>query len=250
MLSNVKQILKAKGYRVYQRPWELNIVGFRGRHLRSNAFDDWLIVFYRNDAGKWVYHHFRCTTDPGQFWLDNPMHPQGTAFLKANQYVDSYALGFHKASYEALVQVKPVTVIRDYDRKGLFNWVQSGYPDTGHFGINIHRSTENGTSVVVGDYSAGCIVLASSADYDLLMKLARIHKSLYRNRFTLTLIDYRDRRKRMLSTVAWGAALASTAFMSYQLYNNNYEAIEKYQKSSIGRSRKSGRLSHRQMAQV
>ncbi|WP_185113969.1 hypothetical protein [Fulvivirga imtechensis] len=249
MLNNAKQILKAKGYLVYQRPWQLNIVAFRSRFLRSNAFDDWLIVFYRNDGGKWVYHHFPCTTDPGQYWLDNPMHPKGTAFLKANQYVDSYAIGFHKASYEALVQVKPVTVIRDYDRGGLFNWFSSGYPDTGLFGINVHRATANGTSVQVDSYSAGCIVLANSTDFAILMKLARVHKSLYGNRFTLTLIDYRDRRKRMLSTVAWGAALASTAFMGYQLYNN-YEAIEKYQKGGIGRSRKPGRIGYRQMAEV
>ena len=144
MLNKTRQILKNKGYKLYEQPYRLNIVAYRSKFVRSNRFDDEIHVFYINEQGKWIYHIFEATTDPGQFWLDNPMHPQGTAFLKKGQHEDAYAMGYHRGIYEALVQVQDVTVIRDYDRNGIFKWFENGYEDTGRFGINIHRARDEG----------------------------------------------------------------------------------------------------------
>lgn len=210
MLNKTRQILKSNGYRLFERPYELNIVAHRGRYVRSNHFDDEIHVFYKNDQGKWVYHVFPATTDPGQYWLDNPMHPQGTAFLKKGQYLNAYGIGLHQGMYEALVQVEQVTVIRDYNRSGVFNWFESGLPDTGLFGINIHRANEFGTAKTIDHFSAGCLVFAKGSDYDFFMQLARIHRGLYGNRFTLTLIDFRDERRRNLSIAAWTSVVASS----------------------------------------
>ena len=210
MLSKTKQILRSNGYRLFERPYELNIVAYRSKYIRSNRFDDEIHLFYQNDSGKWVYYVFPATTDPGQYWLDNPMHPQGTAFLKKGQYVDAYALGLHRGTYEAVVQVDDVTVIRDYDRKGIFNWFESGLPDTGKFGINIHRARQTGSVKIIDDFSAGCLVFADASDYDFFMKLAKTHRSLYGNRFTLTLVDFRDERRRNLSIAAWTSLITSS----------------------------------------
>lgn len=227
MLRKTLQLLKSQHYQHYERPYELNIVAYRSRFIRSNEFDDEIHVFYKNGQDQWIYHVFPATTDPGQYWLDNPIHPQGTAFLKKGQYVGAYALGFHRGQYEALVQIEPVTVIRDYDRKGLFNWFESGRLDTGQFGINIHRANEVGTVKIIDHFSAGCLVFANASDYDFFLELARIHRDRYGNRFTLTLVDFRDERRRNLSLVAWISVIASsvTALTQSILKRHRYEVI-------------------------
>lgn len=210
MLQKTKQILKNKGYKLFTRPYELNIVAYRSKFVRSNRFDDEIHVFYVTEQGKWNYHVFQATTDPGQYWLDNPLHPQGTAFLKKGQYLNAYSIGFHRGIYEALVQTEDVTVIRNYDRGGIFNWFESGSPDTGRFGINLHRADVVGTAKIIDHFSAGCLVFANAADYKFVMKLAQIHRELYGNRFTLTLVDFRDERRRNLQVAAWSSLVAST----------------------------------------
>ena len=118
------------------------------------------------------------------------MNPQGTAILKEGQYINTYGLGLHRGKYMALVQKRPVTVLRDYDRNAVLDFL-NGTPDTGLFGINIHRASESGTTKVVEHYSAGCQVFANATDYLLFMTLCERHKQLYGNQFTYTLIDER-----------------------------------------------------------
>ncbi|MEM9388838.1 MAG: hypothetical protein AAGA02_00105 [Bacteroidota bacterium] len=229
MLQKTKHILKSKGYKLFTRPYELNIVAYRSKFVRSNQFDDEIHVFFMNDLGKWNYYVFPATTDPGQYWLDNPMHPQGTAFLKKGQYLDTYAIGFHQGIYEALVQIEDVTVIRDYDRQGIFKWVETGRPDTGRFGINIHRAEETGTVKTIDHFSAGCLVFANGEDYEFFMKLSRIHRQLYGNRFTISLIDFRDERRRNLQMAAWGSLIASSvAVMAGSIITQNNRTYEAY----------------------
>ncbi|WP_103072278.1 hypothetical protein [Aquimarina sediminis] len=213
MLAKSLQILRSKGYEVYTQPYRLNIVGYRSRFVRSNRFDDEIHVFYTNDTGKWVYHIFKATTDPGQYWLANPMHPQGTAFLKKGQYIDAYSLGLHRGIYPALVQTAPVDIIRNYQRKGLFKWFESGTRKTGNFGINIHRAGKQGTTKIIDAFSAGCLVFANAEDFKRFIHLSKAHQKRYGNRFTVTLVDFRDERRRRLSKVAWGTALAATGLM-------------------------------------
>ena len=227
MLSKTRKILKAKGFNIYERPYQLNIVAYRSRHLRSNAFDDEIHVFYTNDEGKWIYHIFQGTTDPGQFWLDNPMNPQGTAFLKKGQYENAYAIGYHRGIYEALVQVKEVTVIRNYDRRGLFNLLETGLEDKGMFGINIHRASQTGTTKTIDKYSAGCVVFANIGDYQQFMQLAKKHRQKHGNIFTLTLVDFRDERKQRLKKIAVGTLMASSMLLFANVYynQNSYETL-------------------------
>ncbi|GAA4273619.1 hypothetical protein U6A24_18385 [Aquimarina gracilis] len=208
MLSKSLQILRSKKYQIYRQPYQLNIVGYRSRFVRSNHFDDEIHVFYTNDQGKWVYHIFKATTDPGQYWLDHPIHPQGTAFLKKGQYQNAFGIGLHRGVYPALVQKKDVNVIRNYKRKGLFKWFESGIEDRGRFGINIHRARKQGTTKVIDNFSAGCLVFANAEDYNLFMNLTIEHQKRYGNSFTVTLVDFRDERRRRLQKIAWGSMIA------------------------------------------
>lgn len=189
-MNTIQTALQRKGYRIFLRPFELNIVGVRADSAQPNSFDDRIHVFFNNSEGKLVEHRFQATTDPGTYWLKNPMNPQGTAILKQGQYVNSYAMGMHRGKYLALVQVKPVTVMRDYDRNAVLDFM-NGKEDQGLFGINIHRASENGTTKTVDHFSAGCQVFASATDYVLFLSLCERHKKLYGNSFTYTLIDER-----------------------------------------------------------
>jgi hypothetical protein len=190
MNTPIQAVLQKKGYRIFLRPFELNIVGVRSDSVKPNSFDDTIYVFFNNSEGKLIEHKFSATTDPGTYWLKNPMNPQGTAILKEGQYLNSYGIGLHRGKYMALVQKRPVTVLRDYDRDAVLDFL-NGRPDTGLFGINIHRASENGTTRVVEHYSAGCQVFANVTEYLLFMNLCERHKQLYGNAFTYTLIDQR-----------------------------------------------------------
>lgn len=182
--------MKSKGYELYTRPYELNIVGIRNKSTKPNRFDDTIVVFFKDDRGKWNLFQYPATTDTGTYWLENPMNAQGSALLKQGQYKDAYKIGLHRGQYTALVQRKPVTVIRDYNRDAVLDF-NNGKEQTGLYGINIHRATPSGSSQYVDKWSAGCQVFQNSEDYDEFIKMADRHKRLYGNSFTYTLIDQR-----------------------------------------------------------
>ena len=190
LLPKMKGILRSKGYELYTKPNELNIVGIRSTSTIPNRFDDEIHVFYKTAPLKWNYHIYKVTTDPGTFWLRNPMQAQGTAILAQGQYKAAYKIGLHQGKYKALVQSKPTTVIRDYDRDAKLDF-RNGTKSKGMFGINIHRASVNGITKQVDKYSAGCQVFSNVNEFKQFMDLCEKHKALYGNSFTYTLIDFR-----------------------------------------------------------
>lgn len=190
MLARIKAVLRERGFILYTKPYQLNIVGLRSKSTTPNRFDDEIHVFYKTDKGNWNYHVFNATTDPGTFWLNNPSYEQGTAILATGQYIDAYTLGLHRGLYEALVQVKPVTVIRDYNRDAVLDFY-NGTRQSGLFSINIHRAESSGTTTVINRYSAGCQVFQNAEDFLIFIELCKQHSQLYGNSFTYTLIDLR-----------------------------------------------------------
>lgn len=214
LYDRIKALLRQHGFKLFTRPYELNIVGLRNRRRRANQFDDELHVFYHLPTGQVKYHRFICTTDPGVFWLENPMTGRGTAILKQGQYPDAYALGLHRGKTPALVQVKPVTVLIDNDRNALLDF-RSKVEETGLFGINIHPAYGPEPRRAVDRNSAGCQVVAANNDMALLLQLAERHKELYGNHFTYSLLDFRELRNETIKRVAIGAGLIATALGAY-----------------------------------
>jgi hypothetical protein len=174
------------GYRVFDRPFELNIVGIRGKSTTPNIFNDVINLLYKDGTGSWQLYTFDATTDPGTYWLQNPLNPQGTAILKEGQYVGSHIIGMHRNKYLALVQRMPVTVIRDINRDGTLDF--SGKEDRGLFGINIHRAMQQGVTKTIDKFSAGCQVFSDAADFNVFMAMCEKHRQLYGNSFTYTLL--------------------------------------------------------------
>jgi len=216
LLAKLRTALKRKGYKIFSRPYELNIVGVRSPSVVPNSFDDFINVFYRDEKGAWVDHTFPATTDPGTYWLRQPMNVDGTAILVEGQYLDTYTIDLHKGQYLALCQrLKTVTVIRDYDRDAVLDFASMNRA-TGWYGINIHHARFQGTTTTVEKWSGGCQVFASVDHFNFFMQLCERHRQRYGNRFTYSLIDTRAvvRAGRLRALVASAVGLAAICAMA------------------------------------
>jgi hypothetical protein len=213
-LRNIINALKDKGYVIYDKPYQLNIVGVRNAESQPNKFDDQLYVFYKDDSANWVIKEYPITTDTGTYWLENPMSNLGSAMLKEGQYVDAYKQGLHKGQYTALVEQKPVTTYRDYDRNAVFDFGQN--TTTGMYGINIHKAGED--SQDVNKWSAGCQVFQKSDDFQEFMQLTDKHKANYGNNFTYTLLDERAVARKGRRFLLYGGMSASVVAIGISLY--------------------------------
>lgn len=220
ILPRIKSILRQKGFVLNTRPYELNIVGVRTRTVVPNRFDDEIHVFYKSKPFKWNYHIFKGTTDPGTYWLKNPMQPQGTAILAQGQYVNAYKIGLHQGKYKALVQAAPVTIMRDYDRNARLDFL-NGIKNTGIFGINIHRAMAQGKTKIIDKFSAGCQVFQNATDFNKFMEMSEHHSSLYGNRFTYTLLDFRAMRRESIKRIVIGTLTLGLGLIGYINYDTN-----------------------------
>lgn len=208
-VNALKNTLKKKGYTIFTRPYELNLIGLR-TSTKQNSFDDTMAIFYNDNKGNTIYNEYPITTDPGTYWLNKPMNVNGTAMLKTGQYVDTWIIGPHLNKYTALVQRKPVTVYRDNDRNSIF---QSNKEDTGLFGINIHKAgTDSNT---IDKWSAGCQVFKRVADFNTLMNLANKQKELYGNKFTYTLLDAVEVEKKKRRQIIYLIGAVGAGFLIY-----------------------------------
>ena len=220
MIARIKSILRHKGYELYSRPFELNIIGIRSKATRSNRFDDEIHLFYKDTTGKWMYNIYKATTDPGTYWLENPSQPQGTAIMAQGQYRNAYEIGLHNGQYKALLQKAPVNIIRDYDRNAILDFL-NGKKEKGVFGINIHRAMQKGSTKSIDRFSAGCQVFENAEDFSEFMRLCERHRSLYGNSFTYGLIDLRAIRRESLRRIAIGTLTLGLGLFTFLFYDND-----------------------------
>jgi hypothetical protein len=193
-LDQIKSAMIAKGYKWFEEgDFNLNLIGVRNSDTGdtvTNAFDDTFFIAYR-DAGKWKIHNYACTTDPGAHWQQAPMNAGGTASLVPNQYRSTWRIDLHQGVYKALKQFKPVDTYRDKNKDLTYTRHIEDITN-GIYGINIHRASATGVSNRVDKWSAGCQVLADSADFANLMYLAHVAEKKYGNSFTYTLLESKN----------------------------------------------------------
>ena len=224
-LQDVIDEMQRLGFDVDIRPNALNIVGIRDASVAvPENYSDNIAYFWWDENGDLQGNVAEATTTPGVQYLKNPMGDaakSGTAILKQGQYKNAYRIDLHKKKYEALVQDKPVTVIRDNDRNSILNY----FADTsiGLYGINIHRSTASYASQdQIGPDSAGCQVFRWIDDFNDMMDKARKSRDLYGNNFTYTLIDEREQlqnqRKKGVNYAVVGGVLIGLSIYAYVLY--------------------------------
>jgi len=184
-----RNVLLKKGYTFFDNntAYNVNIIGVRRVNgAAANKFDDTIVVIYRNKQKFWEVFTADITTDPGFYWLENPMNVDGTAILVPNQYRGVYRRDLHQGKYEALCQRNgEVSVYRDADRDRRHDMDPSTI-DTGYFGINIHKAGRSSTQV--DKWSAGCQVFSRSESFATFMDLTEEGAETHGNSFTYTLL--------------------------------------------------------------
>ena len=127
-IQQIKKAVESKGYKWFNdtsnKGYDVNIVGVRNSSTNgivTNRFDDSLTVSYKDLNGKWCFHCFDATTDPGSHWEKNLLNKDGVAILKPGQYRGSHKIGLHQGRYEALKQQRAVKVYRDNNRDGKYD---------------------------------------------------------------------------------------------------------------------------------
>ncbi len=195
--EKIKAVMDSKGYKYFENDnYDVNIIGVRNSATGTevtNRFDDIMTISYKDENGEWHYNEYSCTTDPGDDWVDNPMLEIGVAILKPGQYRGSHKIRLHGGKYTALGQKKDVTVYRDKNKDGKYDFDESS-TTTGLYGINIHRATalEGKTSTYVDKWSAGCQVIANNDDWHEFLGICQEARAVWGNSFSYTLIESKD----------------------------------------------------------
>lgn len=187
-VESLMNIFKSKNYTWYEdRP---NLIGIRTTLQVPDVFNDLFICVWKETlTSEYQMKTWTITTDPGVYWLNNPLNVNGTAYLKPGQYINSHIIGLHqgKADHPALVQRGSLSVYRDNDKDGVAE--ETGNVETGSgFGINIHRSNATGKTSQIKTWSAGCQVFQQKSDHDQLMTIVNKFKESTGNKFTYTLL--------------------------------------------------------------
>lgn len=186
----VKSVYEKMNYTFFNSgQFNLNVFAIRSNNRVSNKFDDYVCLAYKDERDKKIVKVYDATTDPGSYYLENPMNVDGTAIVVPGQYSKSHTLGLHKGQYEALVQRGIIKVYRDNNKDNILDLDPLSIRSGSGYGINIHRATPNKgkKSTQIDRWSAGCSVIAAKDDFDEFISIVKKSIPLYGNSFTYTL---------------------------------------------------------------
>jgi hypothetical protein len=210
------EILKDKGYNIYERPFEMNTIGVRYQYPGqeySNKFKDRMYVLYKDNSGKWVTKYWMVSTIPGKnsSWRKGtPLLKDkvgksrgGLGILKPAQYVNVYKMGYHRRSDKvrsarAMKTIGKQLAYRDQNygspRMTFSNEDPANAKGGRNFTMHIHKAytVKRGTGGNVNNWSEGCQVFPDAKSLNEYFDLCEIHRKKYKNRFTYTLITSRD----------------------------------------------------------
>jgi len=214
--DKIKNSVLAKGFKWDDREFAINIVGIRnysgvenGKLKMTNKYIDLLTMSYIENGTKKSLS-YAATTVPGRKWLIDGYEKDrykngrlvarkgdllnttyGAGIVKEGQYPRAYKRGKHRG-YNAFQQRGDFYIYRDNNRDVFFDF-DSVHGPSDSYGMNLHRSKAGGTSDKVGGHSGGCQVLATDANLQTFLKLAKQHEAkLGERKFTYTLIKSND----------------------------------------------------------
>jgi len=184
-LEQIHKVFIEKGYKLHMDYWYPNLIGVRNTD-DVNEFNDTLILIQHTPDGV-KYREYPITTDPGTYWLNNPLATDGCAIVVPDYYKNLWTLGTHKG-YKALVQSGKIKVYRDNNKDDVLD-CDPLTAESGYFGINLHRSNPYDKSYYVNKWSAGCQVFQKLTDFEEVIDIATRSGVL---RFDYYLLDKSD----------------------------------------------------------
>ena len=174
-----------KKYILQRGIYQANVFGIRANTQANDKFDDIVGILRVNHGNAWETLLCDATTDPGLYYLEHPMNVDGTAILMPGQYIGSHKTGLHKGDH-ALIQCGKLRVWRDRNKDDVYDYTNP--QDAPNTGIDIHHASVNST--VVGNWSAGCLVVARRTEFDSFMfQIAEHLTAGFEDLFDLTLFE-------------------------------------------------------------
>ena len=105
MRPEILDYAESLGYKVFESgAYNVNIIGVRSADHKANSFDDVIHCVFKDEDDQWVHKSWACTTEPGNYWLENPTNVNGTAILVPGQYRGVWKIDKHQGKYAALCQ--------------------------------------------------------------------------------------------------------------------------------------------------
>lgn len=162
LAENIAIYCKHLGFALSDAPGTVNLVYIEGCNedgtpnadLPNMWNDRRMILFYQD--GWNLKLNVTATTEPGDYYTQNPMNKKGASRIAFGQYW-AWRFGLHKKRQPALVQVAPVLVHRDINKDGKRS--PNDPMEWGIFGIDHHTTNKTGKPpALIGKHSAGCPV--------------------------------------------------------------------------------------------
>lgn len=176
LASQVVRYMISKKYTIFTSLKQYNIVYIEGMDAdctlnddKPNHFNDRRLILEVVEKPR-IIGNWEATTEPGDYYTINPMNPGGAARIAFGQY-QAWRVGMHgnKGKHEALVQVAPVRVHRDFNK----DYKRTGDKITeGIYGINQHWGYDLPVTKVYNS-SAGCLVGRATESHKQFMRLVK-----------------------------------------------------------------------------
>lgn len=199
-LAKIYNTLKNNKYKIYDRPYELNIVGVRKQYNGDKVSDryiDDMNIFYKDDKGIWIHKRTKISTMPGKYYFDNFFNDSlastssnyGTGIMAPGHYPDCFAIGIYHEQFALKSVTSKQVAFRDKNKDGIIN-LDPKTLTTGNHSMHIHRGAPTGG--LVKNWSAGCQVFLKSGSLDIFGEMCKKHFELYGGKFTYTLLTQRQ----------------------------------------------------------
>jgi hypothetical protein len=212
-INKIFEAMKAKGYKILDRPYEINIVGIRRQYegmAYSNSYMDSLYAIYKDDSGNWAKSTYPISTIPG-LSIKDPQTKKMESLkkykkdkatnslvarrpfigtLQEAQYLDVFYIGEHLDSPAMKTKGKQKAYRDENLSENVITYTSKN--NEGNFGMLIHKGYVKGTSSAVNNWSEGCQVFRDEAHLTHFFDLCNKHKAKYGNTFNYTLMLAKD----------------------------------------------------------
>jgi hypothetical protein len=201
-----------KGYKIFTRPYEANIVAIRRQYegqKYSNAFkDDLYLIFKIDNTENWEIYKFKISTMPGFYQVDEngkknkngkfnikqsakmlgrgKAPNNGIGILKEAQYINLYKIDKHIGA-PAMKTLGNQLFYRDNSPGDTIKYTGEG---VGFAAMYIHKGYPGGSEV--SNWSEGCCVFSNATQLEKFFSLCEEHKNRYGNVFSYSLMLERD----------------------------------------------------------
>lgn len=169
-----------RGYPLRRGVGQINIVGIEGMDIDGNinndAIDKWndaLFLLEFQSGRPVIIFKAQCTTEPGQYYTNKPLNPNGAARLDTGYHKDLWQFGQHRGYYALVQGDNTARLVRDRNRN---HRRDDAVSHERWRGVNLHTTKTTGwrgsaSSGTIGLWSAGCVVVYRPADFTKMMKI-------------------------------------------------------------------------------